>query len=640
MKSLSHLRLSTDARVFTAICAGLLLSLGACDQGGGLLNPPQDSTVATVTISAPGQTIQSGGTMQLTATAWNASGDALAGKEFRWKSGSDGVATVNSSGMLTTHRNGSVIITATSEGKSGTTTIEVTAAPVPASIAVAPTTVEFSGIAGQANPAAQSIAVTNAGGGTLSGLSTSISYGAGQPAGWLAATLNSTSAPATLTLQAAMGTLPAGSYSATVTIRSSLPGVAEKTVRVTFVLTAAPQPAIGVSPATVAFSTTVGQGNPAAQSVNITNSGTGTLTGLSTSISYAAGQPGGWLTATLSGTAAPATLTLQANSANLLPGTYSATVSVRSSLAGVSEQNVTVTLTVNAVAMPAPAAPSNLSASATGTQISLTWADNSNNETEFRIERKTGSGGNYAQIATTAANSTGYTDSGLANSTTYFYRIRACNAAGCSGYSNEASATTAQAAVAPAVQTGGASSVTQNSATVSGSVSPNGLATSVWFEWGTSGNLGSVTQQQSVGSGTGNQTISANLTNLAPGTTYFYRVAAQNSAGTSHGVVHSFTTGQAPVVVPSAPSNLEAKEAKDQIRLKWRDNSTNETEFRTERKEGQNGSWGQIGTAGANSTEYLDKDPNLRKGRTYFYRVRACNNAGCSGYSNEVSEKL
>jgi hypothetical protein len=91
----------------------------------------------------------------------------------------------------------------------------------------------------------------------------------------------------------------------------------------------------------------------------------------------------------------------------------------------------------------APAAPTGLAALATSTStISLTWADNSNNETGFLLERKTGASGTYALIASPGANQTGYTDSGLQASTTYTYRIRATNSVGNSAYSNEALATT------------------------------------------------------------------------------------------------------------------------------------------------------------------------------------------------------
>lgn len=88
-------------------------------------------------------------------------------------------------------------------------------------------------------------------------------------------------------------------------------------------------------------------------------------------------------------------------------------------------------------------APSGLNAAAASSSgINLTWADNSNNETGFRIERKTGDGGTYSEITAVGANVTGYDDAGLNPATLYYYRIKAYNPAGSSGYSNEAGATT------------------------------------------------------------------------------------------------------------------------------------------------------------------------------------------------------
>ncbi len=88
-------------------------------------------------------------------------------------------------------------------------------------------------------------------------------------------------------------------------------------------------------------------------------------------------------------------------------------------------------------------APTNLTATAvSSSQINLSWTDNSNDETGFKIERKTGASGTYSQIATVGANVTTYSDTGLTSNTTYYYRVRAYNAAGESGYSNEANATT------------------------------------------------------------------------------------------------------------------------------------------------------------------------------------------------------
>ena len=90
-----------------------------------------------------------------------------------------------------------------------------------------------------------------------------------------------------------------------------------------------------------------------------------------------------------------------------------------------------------------PAAPSGLSATATSVStIDLTWTDNSSDEGQFKIERSlTGTSG-WSQIGTTVANDVTFTDTGLDCATAYYYRVRASNFGGDSGYSNTDNATT------------------------------------------------------------------------------------------------------------------------------------------------------------------------------------------------------
>ncbi|MDW8300873.1 MAG: alpha-amylase family glycosyl hydrolase [Bacteroidia bacterium] len=92
--------------------------------------------------------------------------------------------------------------------------------------------------------------------------------------------------------------------------------------------------------------------------------------------------------------------------------------------------------------MPPSAAPTSLVATANAfNSISLTWVDNANNETGFRVLRATNSGGPFNVIATLPQNTTSYTDLGLTENTQYFYRVEVFNLFG-TLQSNTADATT------------------------------------------------------------------------------------------------------------------------------------------------------------------------------------------------------
>jgi len=188
-----------------------------------------------------------------------------------------------------------------------------------------------------------------------------------------------------------------------------------------------------------------------------------------------------------------------------------------------------------------PYPPSGLGATAiSSSQIDLSWTDNSNNESGFKIERKTGIDGTYSQIATVGADITIYSDTGLTPETTYYYQIRAYNSAGDSAYSNEANATT-MVAIPPTATTDPATNVNGNSAVLNATVNPNGLETTVYFEWETSTSYGNTTSQN-IGSGIDDVSVSTGLTGLPTDTTYHYRVIATNVIDTSYGDDIFFTT--------------------------------------------------------------------------------------------------
>lgn len=106
-----------------------------------------------------------------------------------------------------------------------------------------------------------------------------------------------------------------------------------------------------------------------------------------------------------------------------------------------SESNFTAVETATTLAMPlTPAAPSNLDAvSGTGNTISLSWDDNSTNETGFRVYRSTNNI-DFAVIATLSSNSNAYIDESAAASVLYYYYVAGYNGSGEGDKSNTAQA--------------------------------------------------------------------------------------------------------------------------------------------------------------------------------------------------------
>lgn len=104
----------------------------------------------------------------------------------------------------------------------------------------------------------------------------------------------------------------------------------------------------------------------------------------------------------------------------------------------------------------------------------------------------------------------------------------------------------ALAAGSPTVSTGSATKIGDNSAVLGASVQPGGLHTTYDFQFGPTPALGSQSAAESAGSGTKATAVLTTITGLTPGTTYYYRVLASNSAGVAIGAIKTFHTAGNP----------------------------------------------------------------------------------------------
>jgi phosphatidylinositol-3-phosphatase len=138
----------------------LLAALASCSKNNPTKVVPGPDPVASVVLNPTTATITAGGSATLSATPEDALGAALTGRTVTWSSDHTAVATVNASGRVTGVAAGSATITATCEGKSGSSDVTITNVPV-ASVTVAPASASV-----QAGSTTQLTATPKDGGGT------------------------------------------------------------------------------------------------------------------------------------------------------------------------------------------------------------------------------------------------------------------------------------------------------------------------------------------------------------------------------------------------------------------------------------------------------------------------------------------
>jgi hypothetical protein len=201
---------------------------------------------------------------------------------------------------------------------------------IPATLSVSSPALNFNEVQGGADPAAIAANLSNTGGGTMT-------FSAGSDSGWLTVAPANGVAPRQLQISVAGSGMQPGSYNGKVTVTA--PGALNSPATLPVTFTIAPPPSLSVDQASLTFNETAGGPDPSAQTVNVSNTGGGTL-------NFTAQSDSGWLGVAPASGAAPQALQISVAGSTLASGTYTGNVTVTATGAQNSPTVIPVTLNV------------------------------------------------------------------------------------------------------------------------------------------------------------------------------------------------------------------------------------------------------------------------------------------------------
>jgi fibronectin type 3 domain-containing protein len=260
-----------------------------------------------------------------------------------------------------------------------------------------------------------------------------------------------------------------------------------------------------------------------------------------------------------------------------------------------------------------PAAPVNLTASSvSASQVELSWTDHSDNETSFKIERRTGQS-SYTLLALVGADFTHFSDSDVAANTLYTYRVRASNAAGDSA-----------AVVAGSVLT------LPDPPPPPGLLAATGDATGIQLSWHAAAGAQSYrVKRASTAGGPYTVLVSVSATSyrdatVTSGATYYYVATSVGPGGESVNGNEASASTASPS--PNPPTAVRARAQSGQVQLTWtQSNSPAIQSNRIYRAIAPGGPYMPVATIAAKK-RYIDRKPGGRG--SYYYRVTAVDARG------------